>query len=77
MDIPFTYNLPNSTSGLYYTGRKIDDDHAAIFEMAEDLLIKSRSGPDEGHRTRPGMAVLWMLAGGGLVGIGVLIGLLV
>ena len=40
MDIPFTYNLPNSTSGLYYTGRKIDDDHAAIFEMAEDLLNK-------------------------------------
>ena len=40
IDIPFTYNLPNSTAGLVYAGRKLEEDHAAIFEIAEDLLNK-------------------------------------
>ena len=38
--MPFTYNLPNSTANLVYTGRKMEDEHSAIFEMAEDLLNK-------------------------------------
>lgn len=38
--VPFSYNLPNSTSNLYFSGRKMEEDHAAIFEMAEDLLSK-------------------------------------
>ena len=40
IDVPFTYNLPNSTANLVYTGRRIEDEHAAVFEMAEDLLNK-------------------------------------
>jgi len=40
MDLPFTYNLPNSTANLVYTGRKIEDQHSAVFEMVEDLLNK-------------------------------------
>ena len=40
IDIPFTYNLPNSTAGLVYSGRKLGEDHAAVFEIAEDLLNK-------------------------------------
>eukprot|EP00094_Tigriopus_californicus_P010064 TCALIF_09705-PA protein Name:"Protein of unknown function" AED:0.05 eAED:0.05 QI:0/1/0.33/1/1/1/3/0/148 len=40
IDIPFTYDLPDSTSSLLYTGRKIEEDHAAVFEMGEDLLNK-------------------------------------
>jgi len=38
--VPFTYNLPNSTASLVYTGRKMEDEHSAVFEMAEDLLNK-------------------------------------
>lgn len=38
--VPFTYNLPNSTANLVYTGRKIEDEHSAVFEMIEDLLNK-------------------------------------
>jgi len=38
--VPFTYNLPNSTASLVYSGRKIEDEHSAVFEMAEDLLNK-------------------------------------
>lgn len=38
--LPFSYNLPNSTASLVYSGRKIEDEHSAIFEMAEDLLNK-------------------------------------
>lgn len=40
IDVPFTYNLPNSTTNLVYTGRKIEDEHSAVFEMMEDLLNK-------------------------------------
>lgn len=38
--VPFTYNLPNSTANLVYSGRKIEDEHSAVFEMVEDLLNK-------------------------------------
>jgi len=38
--VPFTYNLPNSTANLVYSGRKMEDEHSAVFEMAEDLLNK-------------------------------------
>ena len=38
--MPFTYNLPDTATGLVFTGRRMEDDHAAIFEMAEDLLNK-------------------------------------
>jgi len=38
--VPFTYNLPNSTANLVYTGRKMEDEHSAVFEMAEDLMNK-------------------------------------
>ena len=37
-DIPFVYKLPNEATTLYYTGRKVEDDHAAIFEMTEEFL---------------------------------------
>ena len=40
IDVPFTYNLPDTATGLVFTGRRMEDDHAAVFEMAEDLLNK-------------------------------------
>ena len=40
IDVPFTYNLPDTATGLVFTGRSMEDDHAAVFEMAEDLLNK-------------------------------------
>ena len=39
IDIPFSYELPDSATSVF-TARKIEDEHAAILEMAEDLLNK-------------------------------------
>ena len=36
IDIPFSYDLPASVT----TARKIEDEHAAVLEMAEDMLNK-------------------------------------
>ena len=38
IDIPFAYELPDSTTIV--TARKLEDEHAAILEMVEDLLNK-------------------------------------
>lgn len=38
IDIPFAYELPDSTTII--TARKLEDEHAAILEMVEDLLNK-------------------------------------
>ena len=38
IDIPFSYELPDSTTVI--TARKLEDEHAAILEMVEDLLNK-------------------------------------
>ena len=38
IDIPFAYELPDSTTVV--TARKLEDEHAAILEMVEDLLNK-------------------------------------
>ena len=36
IDIPFSYDLPASVT----TARKLEDEHAAVLEMAEDLMNK-------------------------------------
>ena len=38
IDIPFAYELPDTTTIV--TARKLEDEHAAILEMVEDLLNK-------------------------------------
>ena len=38
IDVPFSYELPDSTTIV--TARKLEDEHAAILEMVEDLLNK-------------------------------------